>query len=145
MSIKERLQADLKTAMKAGEKTRLMAIRGVLAEITRVEKDVRREATDDEAITVIKRERARREESLEFARKAARADLIEQNETEARVLETYLPAAISADDIRAAIAELTAGGANQIGAIMKGLRDRFGAALDGKLASDLAREAISKK
>jgi uncharacterized protein len=145
MSLKQKLQDDLKTAMKSGEKLRTMALRGILSEVTRVEKEPRHEASDDEVIQVIKRERARREESLEFARKANRADLIEQNETEAKVLQSYLPAAASPDDVRAAIAEIIGGGANQMGPVMKALRDRFGAQLDGKVASELAKEALAKK
>ena len=145
MSLKQQLQDDLKAAMKSGEKLRMMALRGIISEVTRVEKDVRHEATDAEVIQVIKRERARREESLEFARKANRADLIEQNETEAKVLQAYLPAAASADEVRTALAEIIAGGANQMGPVMKALRDRFGAGLDGKIASDLAKEALAKK
>ena len=145
MSLKKKLQDDLKVAMKSGEKLRLMALRGIISEVTRLEKDVLHEATDAEVIQVIKRERARREESIEFARKANRADLIEQNETEAKVLESYLPAAASADEVRAAIVEIIAGGASQMGPVMKALRERFGAQLDGKIASDLAKEALATK
>ena len=76
---------------------------------------------------------------------AARQDLIEQNETEARVLESYLPAAASPDEVRAEIAAAIAAGASQIGPIMKALRDKFGAGLDGKIASELAKEALAKK
>ena len=65
--------------MKSGDKLRMMVLRGVLSEISRLEKDVLRDPTDAEIIQIIKRERAKREESLEFARKAARQDLIEQN------------------------------------------------------------------
>ena len=143
--MKKKLQDDLKAAMKAGDTRRTMAIRGLLAEITRVEKDVRREANEAEIVQLIKRERSRREEALGFAKQGNRADLIEQNEAEAKVLSEYLPAEISADEVRAAIAEIVAGGANQMGPVMKALRDKFGARLDGKLASDLAREALSKK
>ena len=143
--MKAKLQDDLKTAMKAGETRRVMTLRGLLSEITRVEKDVRRPANDDEIVQVVKRERARREEALEFARKANRQDLIEQNEAEAAILTGYLPAALSPDEVRAAIAEIVAGGANQMGAVMKGLRERFGSQLDGKVASELAREALTKK
>jgi len=143
--MKKKLQDDLKTAMKAGDTRRTMAIRGLLAEITRVEKDVRREANETEITQLIKRERARREEALEFAKKGNRADLIEQNEAEAKVLSEYLPAEVSPDEVRAAIAEIVAGGANQMGPLMKALRDKFGARLDGKLASELAKEALNKK
>ena len=131
--------------MKSGDKRRTMAIRGLLAEITRVEKDVCREANEAEIVQLVKRERARREEALGFAKQANRADLIEQNETEAKILAAYLPAEISADEVSAAIAEIIAGGAAQMGPVMKALRDKFGARLDGKVASDLAKEALSKK
>ena len=67
--MKEKLQGDLKAAMKGGEKLRLMTVRGILSEVTRLEKDVCREANEDEIIQIIKRERARRDESLEFARR----------------------------------------------------------------------------
>jgi len=142
--MKKKLQDDLKGAMKSGDTRRTMAIRGLLAEITRVEKDARREANEAEITQLIKRERARREEALEFARQANRADLIEQNEIEAKILSGYLPAEVSAEELRAAIAEAIAGGAAQMGPLMKALRDQFGARLDGKVASELAREALSK-
>ena len=131
--------------MKARNERKVMTLRGVLTEITRIEKDVRRDANEAEIVQVIKRERARRDETLEFARKANRADLVAQNEAEAAVLDSYLPAALSPDELRAAIdAELTAG-ASQIGPIMKALRDKFGVQLDGKLASDLVKQALARK
>jgi uncharacterized protein len=143
--VKQRLQDDLKAAMKAGDTRRVMAIRGVLAEITRVEKDVRREANEAEIIQVIKRERGRREEALEFARKANRQDLIDENETQAKLLAGYLPAELAPDEVRAAIAEIVAGGVKDMGPAMKALREKFGARLDGKLASELVREILAKK
>lgn len=145
MNVKKKFQDDLKAAMKTGDSRKMMTIRGVLAEITRLEKDVRREANEAEIVQIVKRERARREEALGFAKQANRADLIEQNEAEAKILAEYLPAQASADDVRAALAEIIAGGANQMGPVMKALRDKFGTSLDGKLASDLAKEALSKK
>jgi hypothetical protein len=143
--VKQKLQDDLKAAMKAGDKLRLMTLRGVISEVTRVEKDVRREANEAEILQVIKRERARRDEALEFARKAARQDLIEQNETEAKILDGYLPAALAPEEVKAVIAAQIAAGVNQIGPLMKALRDQFGARLDGKMASDLAKQAIAAK
>lgn len=143
--MKDRLQSDLKEAMKSRDTVRLMTIRGVLAEITRVEKDTRHPATDSEIITVLKRERARREEALGFARQAGRQDLIDQYEAEGRVLDAYIPAAVGEDEIKAAIGEALAGGANQIGPLMKALRERFGARLDNRLASDLVKQVLSSR
>jgi len=131
--------------MKSGDKPRLMTIRGVLSEITRLEKDVRREANDAEIVQIVKREFARREEALEFAKKANRADLVAQNETEAKILEDYLPAALSPAEVQAEIAAHIAAGVTQIGPLMKALRDQFGAALDGKIASDLVKQALAPK
>jgi uncharacterized protein YqeY len=143
--MKQKLQDDLKAAMKQRDERRVMALRGVLTEITRVEKDVRRPANDNEIVQVLKRERARREEALEFARKANRADLIGQNEAEAKILDGYIPAGVGAEAVQAAIAELVAAGTNQMGPLMKALREKFGAQLDGKMASELAKQALAAK
>lgn len=143
--MKQKLQEDLKAAMKSGDKLRTMTLRGVLAEITRVEKDVRREANETEIIQIFKRERARRDETLGFARTGGRDDLVAQNEEEARVLDSYLPAALGEDELRAAIAEQIASGVNQIGPLMKALKDRFGAQLDGKIASQMVKDALAAK
>lgn len=143
--VKTKLQDDLKAAMKSGDKLRLMTVRGILAEVTRLEKDVRREANEADVIQIIKRERARRDEALEFARKGNRADLVEQYEGEAKILDGYLPAVIGADEVRAFVAARIADGVTQIGPLMKALRDRFGAALDGKMASEIVKSALGAK
>jgi len=141
--VKEKLQDDLKIAMKAGDKLRVMTLRGALTEITRLEKDVRRPANSDEIIQILKRERARRDEAIEFARKGGRQDLVEQNQTEAHILDGYLPAVLGADEIKAAITAQVGAGVSQIGPIMKALRDQFGARLDGRMASELVKQALA--
>ena len=145
--MKDRIKNDLTAAMKAGDKTRTMVLRGVLAEISRyeVEKETRREADEAAIIQLIKRERARREETIDFARKGNRADIVAQNEAEIKVLEGYLPAVVSADEVSATIKEAIAAGASQMGSLMKALRDKFGPRLDGKMASELAKQALAGK
>ncbi len=145
--MKAKLQEELKTAMKGGDKVRTMVLRALLAEISRyeVEKEARREADEAAIIQIIKRERARREEALEFARKGGRQDLIEQNEAEIKVLEGYLPAGVGPEELRAAVEAEIAQGASQMGPIMKALRDKFGPRLDGKAASEAVKQALSKK
>jgi uncharacterized protein YqeY len=143
--LKDKLQNDLKTALKGGDKLRLMTVRGILSEVTRLEKDVRREAEEAEIIQIIKRERARRDESLEFARRGKRYDLITQYEAEAKILEAYLPDAVGEEELNAAVAAQITEGANQIGPIMKALRDQFGARLDGKMASAAVKAALAPK
>ena len=143
--MKAKLQADLKNAMKSGDKLRVMTIRGILAEITRIEKDVCREANEAEIVQVIKRERARRDEALEFARKGKRDDLIAQNEGEAKILDEYMPKAVGENEVKAVIAAQVSAGVTQMGLIMKALKDQFGARLDGKTASDLVKQALAPK
>ena len=143
--MKEKLQDDLRLAMKAGDKLRVMTLRGALTEITRLEKDVRRPANIDEIIQILKRERARRDEAIDFARRGGRQDLVEQNQTEAKILDGYLPAALGPGEINAAIAAQIAAGVSQIGPLMKALRDQFGARLDGRTASELVKLALAPK
>src|SRR5262249_22633923 len=135
--MKARFQDDLKTAMKARDTPRVMTIRGVLTEITRLEKEVCREANENEIVQILKRERARREEALSFACQGNRPDLVTQNETEARILDAYIPAGVGAEEIRALIESKIAAGVAQMGPLMKALKDEFGARVDGKLASEL--------
>ncbi len=143
--MKEKLQDDLKLAMKARDTLRVMTLRGALTEITRLEKDVRRPATNDEIVQILKRERARRDEAIEFARKGARQDLLEQNQTEAQILDGYLPAALEPEEVKAAIRAQIAAGSSQIGPIMKALREQFGARLDGRTASELIKQALASQ
>jgi uncharacterized protein len=143
--MKQKLQDDLKAAMKNRDERRMMALRSVIAEISRVEKDVCREANDNEILQLLKRERARRAEALEFAKQANRADLIAQNEAEAKILDGYIPAGLTADELQGAIAEAIAAGANQMGPLMKALREKFGARLDGKMASEMVKQALAPK
>ncbi len=143
--MREKLQSDLKSSMKAGDTIRTMTIRGVLAEVTRLDKELRRLANDDEILGVIKRERSRREESLSYARQANRPDLVAQYEAEAAVLDEYLPAKLEASELEAAIAEEINKGERQLGAIMKALKQRFGPRLDGKVASETARRMLQSK
>ncbi|GEM_PF-126547 len=143
--LKAKLQNDLMAAMKVADKLRVLTLRGVLTEITRLEKDVRRPATEQEIVQLLKRERARRDEAIEFARKGGRQDLLEQNQNEAKILDEYLPSLLEPDEVRAAIRSQIASGISQIGPIMRALRDEFGARLDGKMASQLVKEALGTK
>jgi uncharacterized protein YqeY len=145
--VKQKLRDELTTAMKSGDKLRTLVLRGVLAEVSRfeVEKDVRREADEAAIVQILKREKARREETLMFARKGNRQDLIDQNEAELKIIEGYLPAGVSEEELREVVKAAIAGGANQIGPLMKALRDQFGARLDGKLASEVVKQEIAAK
>ncbi|HMJ35814.1 MAG TPA: GatB/YqeY domain-containing protein [Baekduia sp.] len=141
MSLADSVKQDLTTAMKAGEKARVGALRLVLSELQKAAKD----GNDDE-LAVLRRERKRRLESAEAFRNAGRVELAEGEESEAAVIQAYLPAELGDDELRAivtqAIADTGATTPKDLGGVMKVAMERTGGRADGKRVSAAAREAL---
>ena len=136
------LQSDMQAAMKARAMDKVYVLRGLIAAIknAKVEKQVGSLPEADIA-ALIRKEINKRSEALEFARRANRADLVHQNETEIGFLQAYLPQQLSADALEALIRGLSNElGTTQIGPIMAKLRERHAGQFDGKLASELIRK-----
>jgi uncharacterized protein YqeY len=142
MSLADSVKQDLTSAMKAGEKARVGALRLVLSELQKAAKD----GNDDE-LAVLRRERKRRLESAEAFRNAGRVELAEGEESEAAVIQAYLPAELGDDELQAivkqAIEETGATTPKDLGGVMKVAMDRTGGRADGKRVSAAAREALS--
>jgi uncharacterized protein YqeY len=142
MSIADSVKQDLTSAMKAGEKSRVGALRLVLSELQKAAKD----GNDDE-LAVLRRERKRRLESAEAFRGAGRVELAEGEEAEAAVIQAYLPADLGDAEllaiVRQAIDETGATSPKDLGGVMKVAMDRTGGRADGKRVSAAAREALS--
>ncbi len=128
--------------MKAGEKIRAGALRLVLSELQKAEK----EGNGDE-LGVLRRERKRRLEAAEQFRGGGRPELAEQEEAEARLIEGYLPAELDDTELEAivasAIAETGATSPKDMGQVMKAVMAKAGGRADGKRASARVREALS--
>ena len=121
MTIKTQLNDSMKDAMRSGDEIRKRTVRMALAAVKQAEVDKRIEL-DDLAITnILQKEVNNRREALEEAKKASRPDLIEANEAEIKVLETFLPKAMPADELRAlvqaAITETGAAGPGDMGKV----------------------------
>ena len=103
MSIKEQLTNDMKEAMKAREagKLRLSVIRMVRSNIKNTEINEKRELSDDDVLAVLMKEVKMRQDSLEEFKKADRQELVAQAEEEIKILQAYLPAALSDDELKA--------------------------------------------
>ncbi len=115
MSIKESVQSDMKSAMKAGEKDRLRVIRMILAAIKQQEVDQRVELDDAAVLAVLTKMVKQRRDSVRQFRQGKRVDLAEIEEAEITVLETYLPTPLTDAEIDAIIDEaMTASGASSI-------------------------------
>ncbi len=130
------------SAMKAGEKQRVGALRLVLSELQKAAK----EGGDDE-LAVLRRERKRRLDAADQFRGGGRPELAEQEEAEARIIEGYLPAELNETEldamIAAAIAESGASSPQDMGQVMKLVMAKSGGRADGKRASARVREALS--
>jgi uncharacterized protein YqeY len=141
MELAERVRQDVTAAMKAGEKERVAALRLVLSELQKAAK----EGSDDE-LAVLRRERKRRLESAAAFREGGREQLAEGEEAEARVIEGYLPAELSDDELReivaAAAAETGAASPKDMGQLMKAAMARVDGRADGRRVSALAQEAL---
>ena len=108
MSLKARITADMKTAMKAGEKDRLKTVRLILADIQRKEIDSREELDDAGVITVIEKAIKQRRDSIEQFVKGGREDLSAIEEAELEIIQAYLPEQLSDNEIAALIDEAIA-------------------------------------
>jgi uncharacterized protein len=141
MELADRVKQDLTVAMKAGEKDRVSTLRLVLSEL---QKDAK-EGSGDE-VAVLRRERKRRHESAAAFRDGGRPELAEAEEAEAQVIETYLPAELSDDELRAivaeAVAETGASSPKEMGQVMKASMARVAGRADGKRVSALAQEVL---
>jgi uncharacterized protein YqeY len=141
VSVIEQVRGDMTSAMKAGEKERVGALRLVLSELQKAQKDGN---ADEQA--VLRRERKRRLEAAEQFRGGGRPELAEQEEAEAKLIEGYLPAELDDAELDAiiagAIAETGARDPKDMGQVMKVVMAKSGGRVDGKRASARVREAL---
>lgn len=142
VTVIDQVRTDMTGAMKAGEKERVGALRLVLSELQKAAKD----GGDDE-LAVLRRERKRRLEAAAQFRDGGRPELADQEESEAKLIESYLPAEL--DDaaldaiVAAAIEETGASSPKDMGQVMKLVMARSEGRADGKRASARVREALS--
>jgi len=131
------------SAMKAGQKQRVGALRLVLSELQKAAK----EGAGDE-LAVLRRERKRRLEAASQFRDGGRPELAEQEESEARIIEAYLPSELDDAELDAivagAIADTGATEQKDMGRVMKVVMDKAGGRADGKRASARVREALAR-
>jgi uncharacterized protein YqeY len=147
-SPQQRIEADLKAAMKAGEKERLSTLRLLLTEIKN--ERIRRGSEVDEAgfVSLVRKSIKQREDSVSQYRAGNREELAAKEEAEIKVLVDYLPAQVDEGQIRAAIEELVSSrglsGPAGIGPVMKEMLARFGSSADGATINRIAREVLAK-
>jgi uncharacterized protein YqeY len=142
MTVIEQVRTDITTAMKAREKTRVGALRMVLSELQKAAK----EGGSDE-VAVLRRERKRRLEAAEQFRQGGRPELAQQEESEAELIDGYLPAELPDSEldalVSAAIEETGASDPKDIGQVMKAVMAKVDGRADGRRVSGRVREVLS--
>jgi uncharacterized protein YqeY len=141
VTVADKVKTDLTTAMKAGERERVGALRLVLSELQKAAK----EGGDDE-VAVLRRERKRRLDAAEQFRAGGRDELASKEESEAELIGDYLPAELSDEELGAIVDEqIAAAGASSpqdMGKVMGAVMPAVGGRADGKRVSALVREKL---
>ena len=106
---------------------------------------MKRELTDDDVVDVIRRGIKKRRESIDLYDKAGRTELADKERAEVTLLERYLPAQISSDEIRAAVRAALARGANNVGAVMSKVMPQLKGRAEGSAINAIAREELAGK
>ncbi len=151
MSLKERIEADLKEAMKQGDAARKRALRTLMTAISRAERagSTLRTLSDEEIIAIIAKEAKQREESIEAYEKGGRADLVAEEKAELEILRSYLPRQLTREEIEArareVIADVGAQSPKDMGKVMKVLMAEMRGRADGRVVSQIVRELLTKK
>jgi uncharacterized protein YqeY len=147
MSLKEQLAADLKDAIRQGDEPRKTAIRMATAAIKNAEIAAGKQFDDAEVLGVIAKQVKQRRESIEEFSKAGRQDLVEREEAELRILQAYMPAAMSREDVvaaaRSVIEELGARGPSDKGRVMKTLMPKLAGRAEGSLVNEVVTQLLS--
>ncbi len=148
MSLKDRITEDMKTAMRAKDGERLATIRLLLAALKQKEVDERVELDDAAVIGVVDKLLKQRRDSIEAFSKAGRQDLADKEAAEMRVIEVYLPARMSAEEVTAAVAaivaETGATGPADMGKVMGAAKARLAGKADMAAVSAAVKAALSK-
>ena len=148
-TLNERLTADMKAALRARESLRLSTIRLLLAALKNAQIEAMHPLSDEEATAVLRKQARMRHEAIEQYRKGGREDLATKEETELAIIESYLPAAPTEDQMRAVvrevIAETGASGPKDMSVVMRTTLSRFGGRADGRQVQGIVREELAAR
>ena len=147
MGLKQRLQDDLKEALRARDGRRKSVIRMAMAEITNAEIEHGGDLDDSGVVAVLQKQARRRRDTVAELKEVDRPDLLAEEQAELGILEEYLPQLLSREEIveeaRSVIAEVGATGMAQMGAVMRQLMSKLKGRADGNVVNQVVRELLS--
>ncbi len=148
MSIKQQVQDDLKEAMKTRQEVKIGALRMLLTAFVNKEKEKGEEISDEQFAQVVMSEAKKRRESIEAFGKGGRQDLVQKEEAELEILQAYLPAQLSEEEIRElakkTIADVGASSLKDMGKVMANLMSKLAGKADGAVVSAIVKELLSQ-
>jgi uncharacterized protein YqeY len=148
MTLKDRIQEDMKAALRAKEADRLSTIRMLLAACKQREVDERIVLDDSAVIGIVDKLIKQRKDSIAAFRQAGRTDLVDKETAEVAVLEAYLPQRLSAEQVAAAVtalvAELGVAGPGDMGKVMAAAKARLAGQAEMALVSAAVKQALSR-
>jgi uncharacterized protein len=147
MSLNDRLNEDMKQAMRSQDKFRLSVIRMVRSSIKNIEIDQRKSLDDQEILDVLNREIKLRRDSLHEFEKAGRQDLVDQLKQELDILAVYMPKQLSEDEVKVivqqTIQEVGASSKADIGKVMGALLPKVKGLADGKFVNQIVQQLLA--
>ena len=132
----------MNAARKGQQKERTLVLGTIIANLKNREIDLRRPATDDEVLEVLRKGIKIRREAIEQYTAGSRQDLADTELAQIKVLEEFLPPAVDPEEIRAAVRSAIAGGAKDVGKVMGQVLPRFKGRADGKVINQIVREEL---
>lgn len=141
-----RIKEDMKTALKAGEKEKVVTIRMLLSDIHKKEIDKRGPLTDQEILGIVSKSIKSRKDSIEEFKKGGRDDLVQKESREIEYLNIYLPKPLSKEEIAKAIEDIIketgASSGKDFGRVMKEMMSRYQGQVDGKEIGEIIKQKL---
>jgi uncharacterized protein YqeY len=149
-----KIQDDMRAAMKSGDKLKVSTLRMVLSDLHNLEKEKnvgkekKEELTEEDIISIIQRSIKRRKEAIELYQKGEREELAEKEKKEIEILNTYLPEALSPEEmekkVEEIIAELNATDQKHMGLVMKEMMNRYKGRVDGSQVKEIVLKKLKR-
>lgn len=148
MSLKEKIRNDLKASMKSQDKISLAVLRMLNSDIRNKEIDLMKEIDDEEVIRIIRSNLKKRKDAIELYKKGNRQDLVSREESEAVILERYLPKQMDEEAlreiVRSVIKKTGLNKPSDFGGVMKEAMKEIKGGADGKVVSDIVKKELNK-
>ncbi|NOX89298.1 MAG: GatB/YqeY domain-containing protein [Calditrichaeota bacterium] len=149
MNLESKIQEDLKTAMKAGDRFKVETLRGLMAQIKDERIKLRpKELTEDNVLAVIQRAVKRRKEAIELYKQGNRQDLADKEQKELQLLREYLPEQLSGQEVinivNQVIEQVGATSVRDLGKVMGAVMKQVQGKADGKEVQQIVRERLTK-